>query len=318
MEHINKKFNKLEINQLCLSLEKLRKHPTSAYLKMAESITHYSQLMPVIVVSDENQGLILVDGYLRIRALQKLGDDLCNGEIWKCSLATALLLRLTRAGEKHLEAIEEANILDVLHHELGLSQNEIAKRVGRDVSWVNRRLSLLKNLPSIVRESHYKGRLSTWIITRVIQPLARANEEHANQLVIHLDQYPRSTRDIQLFFKHYETSNKEIRNRIIAEPALFFESLKAKNHLQEAKQLNMGPEGRWKKNLEIIKNIVKGLQKLLTTVFYLNQDEQEKRQLQRSFKETQQVFIEFENLVEKHIHAITTNSSNYTKDARSG
>jgi hypothetical protein len=136
--------------------------------------------------------------------------------------------------------------------------------------------------------------------------------------VIHLDQYPRSTRDIQLFFKHYETSNKEIRNRIIAEPALFFESLKAKNHLQEAKQLNMGPEGRWKKNLEIIKNIVKGLQKLLTTVFYLNQDEQEKRQLQRSFKETQQVFIEFENLVEKHIHAITTNSSNYTKDARSG
>jgi hypothetical protein len=97
-----------------------------------------------------------------------------------------------------------------------------------------------------------------------------------------------------------------------------FRSLKTKNHLQDAKQLNLGPEGRWKKNLEIIKNIVKGLQKLLTTVFYLNQDEQEKRQLQRSFKEAQQIFVEFENLVEKHIHAITTNSSNNTGDARSG
>lgn len=314
MEHINKKFKKLEINQLQLSLEKLRRHPSSAYLKMADSIMHYSQLMPIIAVPDQKQGLILVDGYLRVRALQKLGDDRCLGEIWECDLATALLLRLRGTREKHLEAIEEANILDVLHHELGLSQNEIAKRVARDVSWVNRRLSLLKDLPSIVRESHYQGLLSTWIITRVIQPLARANEEHANQLVAHLNKYPHSTRDIQLFFKHYESSNKEVRNRMISEPTLFFESLQNKNQLRDAKQLNMGPEGRWRKNLEIIKNIVKGLQKLVTTVFYLNQDEQEKRNLQESFKETQQVFLEFENLVEKHIHDITANSPNPIRD----
>jgi len=318
MEHINKKCNKLEINQLCLSLEKLRKHPSSAYLKMAESITLYSQRVPVIVAFEKKQGLIVVDGYLRIRALQKLGSDLCDGKIWECDIATALLLRLTRGGEKHLEAIEEANILDVLHNELGLSQNEIARRVARDVSWVSRRLSLLKNLPSIVRESHYKGRLSTWIITRVIQPLARANEEHANQLAIHLDQHPQSTRDIQLFFKHYETSNKEIRNRMITEPTLFFESIKIKNQLQDAKQLNMGPEGKWKKNLEIIKNIVKGLNRLITTIFYLNQDDKEKKQLLRNFKEAQETFIEFEHLVEKHIHAITTNSSDHTGNARSG
>lgn len=315
MEPINKVFDKLEINQLHLSLEKLRKHPTSAYLKMADSITQYSQLMPIIAISDRNQRLIVVDGYLRIRALQKLGFDRCDGEIWKCDLATALLLRLTMKGEKHLEAIEEANILDVLHHELGLSQNEIAKKVARDVSWVNRRLSLLKNLPSIVRQSHYQGRLSTWTITRVIQPLARANEEHANQLVIHLNKHPRSTRDIQLFFKHYESSNKEVRNRMVAEPALFFESLQNKNQMQDAKRLDMGPEGRWQKNLELIKNIVKGLQKLVTTIFYSNQDEREQKQLQRSFKNTQQIFLEFESLVEKHIHDITTNTSSHIRDA---
>ncbi len=314
---MNKKFNKLEINQLCFSLEKLRKHSSTAYLKMADSITNYSQLMPVIVISDNTQGLVLVDGYLRIRALQKLGADRCDGEIWECDLATALLLRLTTMRERHLEAIEEASVLDVLHHELGLSQNEIARRIARDVSWVNRRLSLLKNLPSIVRESHYQGRLSTWVITRVIQPLARANEEHANQLVMHLDKHPQSTRDIQRFFEHYESSNKEVRHRMMTEPTLFFESLENKNQLQDAKQLNMGPEGRWRKNLEMIKNIVKRLQKLVTTVFYSNQDEQEQRQLQRNFKETQQVFVEFENLVEKQIHDITANSSSHIRDASS-
>lgn len=109
-----------------------------------------------------------------------------------------------------------------------------------------------------------------WIITRIMQPLARANEDHANKLALHLNQYPRSTRDVQLFFKHYELSNKETRNRMIIEPVLFFESLQSKNQLQDARQLNMGPEGRWTKNLEIIKNIVKELQKLVTTVFYQN------------------------------------------------
>lgn len=121
MRPINKIFNKVEISRLALSLEKLRKLPTSAYLKMADSITHYSQLMPVIAISDETQGMILVDGYLRVRALQKLGMDRCDSEVWECDLATALLLRLANRQEKHLEAIEEANILDVLHHELGLS-----------------------------------------------------------------------------------------------------------------------------------------------------------------------------------------------------
>jgi ParB family transcriptional regulator, chromosome partitioning protein len=317
MEHINKKCNQLEMNQLVLSLERLRKHPPSAYLKMAESLTYHSQLMPVTVVCDETGGLILVDGYLRIRALQKLGHDICAGEIWECDLPTALLLRLTRTREKHLEAIEEANILDVLHHELGLSQQDIAKRVGRDVSWVNRRLSLLMNLPSLVHESHYKGRLSTWIITRVIQPLARANEEHANQLVIHLGHYPQSTRDIQLFFKHYQMSNKEIRHRMITEPALFFASLKNQNQLQEAKELNRGPEGRWDKNLQIIRTLLQELKKLITTVFYCHQDEQERKQLKRQVSETQHVFIDFEHLIESHIHAITPNSSNDIEDARS-
>lgn len=318
MEHINKKSSLLEINQLHLSLEKLRNHPSSAYLKMADSITHYSQLMPVIVISDETQGLILVDGYLRIRALQKLGADHCDSEVWECDLATALLLRLTNRQEKNLEAIEEANILDVLHHELGLSQNEIAKRLARDVSWVNRRLSLLKDLPPVIRESYYQGRLSTWLITRIIQPLARANVDHANQLVLHLNKYPQSTRDVQLFFKHYELSNKEMRHRMMTKPVLFFESLQNKDQLQNAKQLNMGPEGRWTKNLEIIKNIVKGLQKLVTTVFYLNQDKKEQMHLQLNFKEAQQVFLEFENLVENHVHDITTNSSNDIRDASGG
>lgn len=316
MNQITKNFSKLEINRLAFSLEKLRKHDSSAYLKMADSITHHSQLVPVIAIPDGNQQWILIDGYLRARALQKLGMDICDCEIWECDMVTALLLLLTRGCEKHLESIEEANILDVLHHELGISQSEIARKIARDVSWVNRRLSLLKDLPVAARAFHYQGRISTWIITRVIQPLARAKEEHANQLVIYLSKNKQTTRDILKFYEHYESSNQEVRNRMVNNPLLFFESIKNKDKEQAAKILNMGPEGKWKKNLDIITNITHGLKKLITTVFYSNQDENDKNNLQNSFKETQRQFLEFELLVEKHIHAITTDSSNNIRDAR--
>lgn len=315
MDYIHKSFSKLEINRLTFSLEKLRQHPSSAYLKMADSITHYSQLVPIIVVPNGNQQWTLIDGHLRTRALQKLGADTCDGEIWECDMATALLLRLTSAKEKNLAAIEEANILDILHHEHGMSQHEIAKNLARDVSWVNRRLALLKDLPAAAYESYCQGQLSTWMITRVIQPLARANKEHANQLVMYLNKNLHSTREVQKFFEHYISANKDVRYRMISNPMLFFASVKNTEQRHNADVLNIGPEGKWKKNLDIIKNSVTGLQKLITTIFYSNQNSQEQTYLLNSFKETQKTFLEFENLVEGHVHAITTNSSDHTKDA---
>ena len=146
--------------------------------------------------------------------------------------------------------------------------------------------------------------------------MARAKEEHANQLVIYLSKNKQTTRDILKFYEHYESSNQEVRNRMVNNPLLFFESIKNKDKEQAAKILNMGPEGKWKKNLDIITNITHGLKKLITTVFYSNQDENDKNNLQNSFKETQRQFLEFELLVEKHIHAITTDSSNNIRDAR--
>jgi ParB/RepB/Spo0J family partition protein len=307
---------KLELNRIEFSLEKLRQHDSSAYLRMANSIEHHSQLVPIIAIPDGNQQWKLIDGYLRTRALQKLGFDTCNAEVWECDTATGLLFLLAKGRERHLEAIEQANILEVLHYEIGLSQHEIANKIARDVSWVNRRLALLKDLPSIVRETYYQGHLSTWAIARVIQPLARANEGHANQLAAHLNKNPQSTRAIQHFFEHYVRSNQEIRERIINNPLLFFESIENKHKAEEAKTLKLGPEGRWQKNMEIIKNMLKGLKKLIETVFYSNQDDHCQKQLRKSFQETRQTFLELNDLFEKHIYAITTTSSNNIRNAR--
>jgi len=64
-----------------------------------------------------------------------------------------------------------------------VSQHELARRCGHDVSWVNRRLQLLQGLPDSVLAAVCAGQLSAWAASRIVVPLARANTEHAEHLL---------------------------------------------------------------------------------------------------------------------------------------
>jgi ParB family transcriptional regulator, chromosome partitioning protein len=73
-----------------------------------------------------------------------------------------------------LAAIEEALLVRELVQGLGLSQREVARRSGHDISWVSRRLQLLAGLPDAIVVAVIEGRLSSWAASRVVAPLARA------------------------------------------------------------------------------------------------------------------------------------------------
>ncbi|WP_456243453.1 hypothetical protein [Thiorhodovibrio winogradskyi] len=56
----------------------------------------------------------------------------------------------------------------------GASQHELAHAVGKDPSWVNRRLALLTQLGEPLQEAVRSGVLSSWAASRILAPLARA------------------------------------------------------------------------------------------------------------------------------------------------
>ena len=60
---------------------------------------------------------------------------------------------------------------------LGLSQHDLARRCGHDVTWVSRRLQLLSGLPDAALTAVRGGKLSSWSASRVVVPLARANAD---------------------------------------------------------------------------------------------------------------------------------------------
>jgi ParB/RepB/Spo0J family partition protein len=154
-----------------------------AVARIAHSIERCGQVVPCIVVavSDGAGGepLVLIDGYRRVAALRRLGRDTASVEQWTCDLADALLGLLARTQNRPFASIEEALLVRELMQGLGLSQHDLARRCGRDVSWVSRRLQLLSGLPDAALTAVRDGTLSSWSANRIVVPLARANTELA-------------------------------------------------------------------------------------------------------------------------------------------
>ena len=143
-------------------------------------------------------------------------------------------------------------MLRALATDYGLSQHELARRTGRDVSWVNRRLKLLSSLSETLLEAICHGTVSTWAATRVLAPLARANEAHATALVKALSHQPLSTRELTRWYEHYTASTRKTRERLVEHPHLFVAALANDSAEQHASRLREGPEGQWHHTLERI------------------------------------------------------------------
>jgi hypothetical protein len=100
---------------------------------LATSIERFGQIIPVIVLRQETNG-ILLDGYLRVKALKALGRDTVIAEIWECKEEEALVELPARTHSRKWDLFEEAALLQELHEHYRLSQTRIASMVGRTQS----------------------------------------------------------------------------------------------------------------------------------------------------------------------------------------
>jgi ParB family transcriptional regulator, chromosome partitioning protein len=240
--------------------------------KLARSIERDGQIVPLIVVGSSpnssdakgSERLVLIDGYRRVAALSRLGRDRASVERWACDLAEAVLGVLARTQSRSFAAIEEALLLRELTQGLGLSQLQVARRCGRDDSWVNRRLQLLSGLPESGLSAVRAGRLSTWAAARVIAPLARASGAHAEQLLAALEKAPLSTRQLSQWFDHYQKASRAVRERMVKHPNLFVQALNEHAAQDRTDRLRVGPEGESEIDLWRINELICRVRKRLS------------------------------------------------------
>jgi ParB family chromosome partitioning protein len=247
------------------------------------SIEQRGQLMPVVAVpaADTEGQWVLIDGYRRREALQHLGADRIWVDVWQRSVDEALLASLARAAERAWEAIEEAALIAELASRHSLQA--IARELGRDVSWVSRRLSLIKALPEDLLEEVRKGRISLWAATRILAPLARANAEHARTLLAQLKQQPLSTRELKRLYEQYRQASKVQRQRLVEHPALFVQALDSRAQASADKRLAAGPEGAWYKDLRVVSTLLERLLGQVPALFAPTQEAAERERLAQAF-----------------------------------
>lgn len=233
-----------------------RVHHPEVLRRLLTSIDAAGQQVPLIAVEADG-ALVLVDGYRRWEVLRRLGRDTARVVIWRCPLPEALAQVLARHQARAFEPIEQAWLLAEVLAE-GMSQRAVAARVGKDPSWVSRRMALLSALGEPLLSAVREGVLSTWAANRVFVPLARANAADAKTLLAHQRAEPLSTRQLARWFAHYRRANRAARERLLAHPRLFIQSLEA-----PALEMAAEPEARWLEELERLRRQLERLRRAL-------------------------------------------------------
>jgi ParB/RepB/Spo0J family partition protein len=211
----------VELHQLNLRYASLRAEQPRLERQLLADLAEEGQRQPLVVVQGEENTFTLIDGYKRVRALDRLGRDTAKVLVWGVSEAEALVVeRLMRRGEAD-SAIEEGWLLRELAEVHGLSHGEMARRFGKSTSWVSRRLGLVTALPAQVAHAVARGSISAYAAEKYLLPLARANATEVENIAQAIARQPMSTRSIERLVADYQRATPAVRARILADPQLY-------------------------------------------------------------------------------------------------
>jgi ParB/RepB/Spo0J family partition protein len=292
-------IREIEIGCLKLRYAHTRVARPERVSSLVSSIERSGQIVPVITVKESDSGFVLIDGYLRVAACKRCGQDTVMAEIWACQEREALIRVLLRSHERRWETVEQAMVMRELKDRHGLTDGEIARFMDHNQSWVSRRLSLLDALPEEILEMVQKGQISTWSAARVLVPMARAMPDHAKKLTETLIKEPISTRALGEFFRHYQKANRTQREKMVHKPVLFLRALRCREEENQARFLKDGPEGKWVKEIKVVGHILRRLIKGLPTVLYPGQIHQDRRLLLKAFEETKGLMLALDEKIRR-------------------
>ena len=235
-----REIKEIEIAQLNLRYAHTRIERPKESLALAASIERIGQIVPVIVT----RTFVLLDGYLRVKAIEapagatrswrRSGTARKKRPSWRSSpgamaengISSRRRPSLKELHDRHHLSQEKDRLHGGAHAELGLRQAGALPRPLRRYY-----------------RAHPERVLSTWTATRVIVPIARAIPEHGKALSENLSKTSLSTREMALFFRHYQKANRRQRENMVRDPALFLKSLHAREEALEAKGAERGTRG---------------------------------------------------------------------------
>jgi ParB family transcriptional regulator, chromosome partitioning protein len=212
----------LELHQLELRYERVRKRAASAERALLGSLAEHGQQLPIVVVSADAR-FIVIDGYKRVRALKRLARDTVRAADWQLPELEALLLeRRLRCGSE--DSLDQAWLLAELQERFGLSLEALAQRFERSKSWVSRRLGLLQALPVSIQDQVRAGELAAHAAMKYLLPLARANAPAAAQLAAAIGPLKLTSRQVGALYSGWQSGTQRTRELIVERPHVYLQA----------------------------------------------------------------------------------------------
>lgn len=165
------------------SYANLRLVNPAAERQMEQSLERYGQLSPVVVCRGLHGRYDLVDGFKRLHAARRIGWEKLQARVLPVGEhgAKAAVLSLNWVSQSVSE-LEEAWVVQSLCREDKLTQVQVAKLLGRNKSWVCRRLSLVERLHEEIQTQLRLGLVKS-TVARELARLPRGNQSRVLQAV---------------------------------------------------------------------------------------------------------------------------------------
>jgi ParB-like chromosome segregation protein Spo0J len=212
----------LELHQLTLRFERLRKRQAREERSLLVSLSEIGQQLPVVVIQ-EAPSFILIDGYKRVRALKRLARDTVRATCWQVAEAEALLLeRGLRRGSE--DALDQAWLLAELQERCQWSLEELARRFEHSKSWVSGRLALLQALPASIQEQIRAGIISAHAAMKYLVPLARVNAAAAQALATAMTPLKPTSRQVGALYAGWQSGTERTRELIVQSPQIYLQA----------------------------------------------------------------------------------------------
>ena len=209
----------LEFHQLDLRYERLRVRQPARERRLLASLADTGQQVPIVVVTAPSI-YVVVDGHKRVRCLHQLHRDTVAAVIWDMAEGDALIFRHLLQADAPASVFEQAWLLRTLHEDHQLALDLLARRFDRSVSWVSRRLSLVRTLPDAVQQHVRDGHIVAHAAMKYLVPLARAKPTEAIRFAEAIAPHRLSTRQIGGLYQHYLEGAPDTRELVLTDPQL--------------------------------------------------------------------------------------------------
>jgi hypothetical protein len=209
----------LELHQLDLRYERLRVRQPARERRLLASLADAGQQAPIVVVIT-NAGYVVVDGHKRVRCLRGLHRDTVIAVVWDMPEAEALIFRQLLRTDASDSAFEQGWLLRTLQEEHAVALDVLAQRFDRTVSWVSRRLSLVRTLPEAIQQHVHDGHLVAHAAMKYLVPLARANAGDCVRFTEAIAPHRLTTRQIGRLYQCYVAGPDVTRELVLTDPLL--------------------------------------------------------------------------------------------------